>query len=256
MDVNLEFLLKGKGSDISSDFYEPIIIPTDTYEARLGLKSFATYNNIPNVELNRNNQLKIKVPGHDFEIFTFETGAYELRIIAKQLQEWIEIKYPKLKNVSEKFMLIGNDATSKAEFIFKDDYGVDFNVKNSIHNLLGFKKTDKFESKGRYIGSSIVNITNVTQLIFNCNITDSNYINGQQMPFLFNCNIDVPAGYQLTRELNNVTYKKLTTSQISNIRVWIVDQNGHPVNLRKDDFVVTLALHLRRRVTPVTLEKE
>ena len=42
MDVNLEFLLKGKGSDISSDLYEPIIIPTDTYEARLGLKSFAT----------------------------------------------------------------------------------------------------------------------------------------------------------------------------------------------------------------------
>ena len=76
------------------------------------------------------------------------------------------------------------------------------------------------------------------------------------MPFLFNCNIDVPAGYQLTRELNNVTYKKLTTSQISHIRVWIVDQNGHPVNLRKDDFVVTLALHLKRRVTPVTLAKE
>ena len=53
----------------------------------------------------------------------------------------------------------------------------------------------------------------------------------------------------------NVTYKKLTTSQISHIRVWIVDQNGYPVNLREDDFVVTLTLHLRRRVTPVSLEK-
>ena len=82
MDVNLEFLFKGKGSDISSDLYEPIIIPTDTYEARLGLKSFATYNNIPNVELNRNNQLKLKVPGHDFEIIAFDTGAYELGILA------------------------------------------------------------------------------------------------------------------------------------------------------------------------------
>ena len=76
------------------------------------------------------------------------------------------------------------------------------------------------------------------------------------MPFLFNCNINVPAGYQLSRELNNVTYKKLTTSQISHIRVWIVDQNGYPVNIREDDFVVTLTLHLRRRVTPVSQEKE
>ena len=55
--------------------------------ARLGLKSFATYNNIPNVELNRNNQLKIKLPGHDFEIVAFEIGAYELSLLAKQLYD-------------------------------------------------------------------------------------------------------------------------------------------------------------------------
>ena len=53
-----------------------------------------------------------------------------------------------------------------------------------------------------------------------------------------------------------VTYEKSTISQISHICVWIVDQNGYPVNLREDDFVVTLTLHLRRRVTPVSLEKE
>ena len=46
MDVNLDFLLKGKESNISSDFYEPIIIPKDTYEARLGIKGFATYKTI------------------------------------------------------------------------------------------------------------------------------------------------------------------------------------------------------------------
>ena len=112
MDVNLEFLLKGKVSDISSDLYEPIIIPTDNYEARLGLKSFATYNNIPNVESNRNNQLKLKVPGHEFEIIAFDTGSYESGLLDNHLREWLEMKYPKLKNVLEKLMLIGNDATS------------------------------------------------------------------------------------------------------------------------------------------------
>ena len=55
MDINLEFILKGKGSDVSSDFREPIIIPTEVYEARIGLKNFATYNNIPNIEQNQNN---------------------------------------------------------------------------------------------------------------------------------------------------------------------------------------------------------
>lgn len=64
---------------------------------------------------------------------TLDTGAYELSIIAEQLSEWIEINHPDLKNVTENFKLVGNEATSKAEFLFKDDYGIDFNVEYSIH---------------------------------------------------------------------------------------------------------------------------
>ena len=255
MDVNQEFILRGKGSDISCDFHESINIPTDIYEARLGLKNFTTYNNIPNVEFNRNDQLKIQVPGHEFELVTFDTGAYELSSIYIQLREWIEIKYPSLKNVEDNFQLLGNGATSKAEFIFKEAYGVDFNVKRSICELLGFKKSDKYVGRGRHSATYIPSIAKVVQLIFNCNITDSNYINGQEMPFLYNCGIDVPAGYRLSRELVDISYKKLTTSQISHIRIWIVDQNGLPVDLRGDDFIVTLSLQLKRLVTPVTLEK-
>ena len=57
--------------------------------------------------------------------------------------EWIEDTYPHLKNVNDNFKLIGNEATSKAEFLFKDDYGIDFNVEHSIY-LLGINKDRKF----------------------------------------------------------------------------------------------------------------
>ena len=75
------------------------------------------------------------------------------------------------------------------------------------------------------------------------------------MPFLYNCGINVPAGYRLSRELTNLANKNLTTSQISHIRVWIVDQNGAPVNLREDELVVTLSLQLKKRVTQVFLRQ-
>ena len=78
-------------------------------------------------------------------IFILETGAYELTVINTKLQEWIEQKYPKLKEVDTNFKLLGNEATSKAEFIFKDDYVIDFNSDHSLHELLGFKKNDKFQ---------------------------------------------------------------------------------------------------------------
>ena len=40
MDDNLEFILKGRGSDISSDFLEPIVVPIETHVAKLGVKNF------------------------------------------------------------------------------------------------------------------------------------------------------------------------------------------------------------------------
>ena len=254
MDDNLEFIVRGKGSDISNDFLEPIVIPIETHVAKLGLKNFATYNNIPNIEERKNNQIKIKVPGKDnYELFSLETGAYELKIIAQQIVEWIEITFPDLKDVEDNFRLFGNEATSKAEFLFKDDYGIDFNVNYSICSLLGFESNRKFHGKGRYIADEIIDIANVSQLIFNCSLTESNYINGKEEPFLYNCGIDVPVGYRLARELTDISYNNLTTSQISSIRVWIVDQDGTPVNLRNDDLVVTLSLKLKERVTRVSL---
>ena len=71
---------------------------------------------------------------------------------------------------------------------------------------------------------------------------------------MYNCGLDVPAGYRLSRELTDLAYKKLTTSQISHIRVWIVDQNGAPVNLRDDELVVTLSLQLKNRIPQVSLK--
>ena len=254
MDTNIEIVVTGRGSDISCDFYEPIDIPIEDFDARLGVKNFSMFNNIPNIETGRNNKLKIKVPGvKEYQVFSLPTGAYELFIIGEQITEWIELTYPNLENVREKFKLSGNDATSKAEFIFKDDYGVDFDVDCSMNELMGFHKKTKIEGKGRYPGETIVDITRVLQLIFNCNVTSSNYINGREMPFLYNCTIDVPVGYRLTRELMDIAYKKLTTSQISHIRVWIVDQDGALVNLRNDELTVTLVLKLKQRVTKVSI---
>ncbi len=251
----MQIILTGQGSTISCDFHEPILIDTHNYDAMIGVKNFSTYNNIPNVEAGRNNKLLIRVPHTtNFKIFELDTGAYELKIIAQQIYDWIEINNPRLKDVRENFKLIGNEATSKAEFIFKDDYAVDFDIDNGIHELLGFKRPGMFQGIGRYDGDEIVNITRVSQLVFNCNITTSNYINGRHEPFLYNCTIDVPVGYKLSRELTDIAYKTINTSQISNIRIWIVDQSGCAVNLQKDDLTVTLSLKLIPKVARVSLE--
>ena len=77
MDTLIEIILKGKGSSISSDFAEPLIIPAEQYVAQIGLKNFSTYNNIPNVASEKNNKIKIRVPGDkSWHVFSLETVAY------------------------------------------------------------------------------------------------------------------------------------------------------------------------------------
>ena len=138
--------------------------------------------------------------------------------------------------------MLWDEATSKTEIIFKDNYGIDFNIENSIHEVLGFEKDQKFEGKGRYVSKNFVYITSVTQLIFCCNVIEASYINEIQVPFIFNCAINVPPGFRMTRELTRITYKKLNTRQICSIRVWIVDEFGKAVDLREDTLIVTLSL--------------
>ena len=91
MDDHIEIIVRGKGSDIKSDFYEPIQIPYETHEAKVGLKNFSTFNNIPNVVEGKNNRCKIKVPGQEYRLLKLDTGAYELKVIEKHMVEWIQV---------------------------------------------------------------------------------------------------------------------------------------------------------------------
>ena len=241
---SLEFILKGSGSDIRIFLPKPIIIHENS-RASIGLKNFSTYNNITNIEKGRNSALKIKVPGtSEFTLVELETGAYELDTILKAIYDFIEQKYPSLKNVREDFKLIANEATSKCTIMLKGEYGIDFNVSNSICSVLGYDKSDIFKGTGRYTAKNIVMISTTSQLLFNCNIVESSYCNNIQIPLIYNCVIDVPAGYRLAREIHNISYKRLNTRQISNIHLWLTNESGAKITLKNDLLIVTLSLSI------------
>ena len=240
----VEIILKGRGSRLRTDFLEPIHI-REGHCAEIGLKSFCFFNSIPNITKGVNNCIKISLPGRkSYDVIELDTGAYELSSIAKEIVEWIKIKYPKVKNVEENFILSGNEATSRAEFTFREDYGFDMDTPHSMAAILGFSENRKERGIGKYRGDRIVDISNVSSLLFNCNISEPNYINEIQTPFLFNCTIDVPSGFRLTRELSSVVYKNVNTNQISSVCVWISDQSGRVVDLRNEVVLVTLSLRL------------
>ena len=241
----IEFIVKGKGSDLYLRLPEAIIIP-EGHTASLGLKNFSTYNNIPNVQTKVNNAIKIKSPGGpNWHTFELETGAWELTAIAEALYTWIETTWPELRNVREEFSLTGEAATSRCVFTFKNiGYGVDFGVKNSMCTLLGFGSKDKVQGLGVHKAPKIANIALVTQLLFHCNSVETSWLNEAHIPLLYNCVVDVPSGYRFFRDVQNVSYKKLNTPTLQVIHLWITDENRRVVDLREDLLVVTLSLNI------------
>jgi hypothetical protein len=253
-DENFELVLRGNGSKISAMYREPIIIPERTHIGYIGLKSFSFYNNICNVISNKNNQLKIFIPNEDEKeepiehIFTLEAGAYEIAQVNSSIQTWIIQNHPRLaKTVKDDFVLLGNRATQKCEFhIRKEGYGVDFNVDYSIHKLLGYQKTDIFKSKGRFVASNIADICPVSAILFNTNISQSNFINGIESPYLYCSPLSVPPGFRLFKQIENISYKRLTTNTISQLTCWLTDQLNREVDILSDELVVVLSLKLER----------
>ena len=241
-----EDILSGYGSDISTHFPTPIKIDTERYDAKIGLKSFVTYNNIANIIDNVNNCIKVLTPDYeDYIICRIETGSYEIEQISVAIQRFINKKRPSLKKVEEAFRIEGNESTSKAEIVIaKAGYAVDFDCEASICKILGFDKHDKFENTGRYVARKIVDIISVTHLVVNTNVVESNYINEQLAPYLYACSLDSPPGYRIQREIANICYKKLITNQISFLRCWLTDQHSDVVDLRGDELLIVLSIKL------------
>ena len=105
--------------------------------------------------------------------------------------------------------MTGNEATSKAEIRLKAGYGISFNTDYSIAPMLGFDKEFEATTPGKYVGEHIVNISKISNIFFNCNISEMNYLNDKPSPYLMNVIVDVPSGYRLSRELQNLLYKRL-----------------------------------------------
>ena len=241
---SIEFVLKGKGSDICLRLPKPIDIP-EGYHASLGLKNFSMYNTIHNIKEGVNNCVKILSPcSTDWKTFKLESGAWELDTIAETLYSWIEHEWPQLKDVRKDFILTGEQATSKCVFIFKNAYGVDFNVEHSLCSVMGFRRSDRFVGRGVHKAPNIANIAGVTELLFNCNLVESSWLNTSHVPLLYSCVIDVPPGYRMFRDVQNVSYKKVNSPAIQIIHVWMSDENGRAVDIRDDSLVLTLSLNI------------
>ncbi len=95
-------------------------------------------------------------------------------------------------------------------------------------------------SQGYNISPNIVKILTVNSVLVNCSIVGNSYLKSSQYPVLYSFFPNVKPGYKVVQDPVNVVYLPINSEQIQNIRIWLTDQDGNPLDFRGETITCRL----------------
>ena len=226
--------VSNEGSTIATSFSPPLtFLPGCNYE--MALCSLETYYSFPNID-KTNNALKVsRDNGKKWTLIEIPTGCYEIKAINKTLQRLIKRKITDAKEDDVK--LAPNENTLQCILTLKDNIQVDFNIENSLRSVLGFEA--RVYTRGRHESEHIVNILRVNSIFVHCDVVKSSRKNGIESPLIDTFFPNVSPGEKIVHRPKNLIYLQLTLDIISQMTVWLTDQNDTPLDLRGEELTIT-----------------
>jgi hypothetical protein len=218
-------------------FTSPIVLDSLDYEvAPISLETFYSF---PNIEDGVNNVFAYKTdPTQPTQLIYIPTGNYEINNIENEIRRQVG------DSVYNNMVLTRNVATSKAVFVIKNNYRIDFTVPNSIREVLGFESRLVGGADGYYNGDEIINILSVNSVFVNCDLINNSYSNGVIAPIIYSFFPNVSPGFKIVRNVEHPIYLRINKSQINSVTTWLTDQDNKELNFRGE--TITIRFHMRR----------
>ena len=235
--------VNGQKSLIHTVFSPPIALPAGCTTYEIACTGVETYYTFPNINSERNGSIKVSVDaGTSWTTITIPTGSYELSAINATLKRLIAERIAGGKESN--LCLVANNNTLQSVLILEDKVQVDFNVENSICEILGFDKEVKnLRGPGRFSSTHIVKILRVNSILVNCDIIKSSTKNGTAAPIIYDFFPNVGPGQKIVSRPRVLIYLPLTMNVISRMTTWLTDQNGELLDLREEGLTITF--HVR-----------
>ena len=208
------------------NFSEPIL-----NSSKLGLIRLFVYNSVFNVN-RRNNQFVYDIKGEtwsDTRILAIIPGAYELFEIAELMKE-----------ETNGNVIIESDKNTMKSLMEVKQGAINFDIKNSIAPLLGFRKI--VYKKGKYTSQKIVDIMGFSTINIHCNVISGVKDNGNNTDILYTFTLTEPPGYLINIIPTNILYQNVTKDRIEYIEFHFKDEHGRPIDFNGD--VLSFTLHL------------
>ena len=239
----ISLILSGNGPNLTCNL-QPVLRYERNVTASIALRKISFYACFENISFDKNNELKIK-PGKNQEwiLVKLKSGAYDVDEIYNEIIDQLSNKG--IKDVEKNFDLEANSTTLRVRITLRNDYKLSFETDHSIAEVLGFRRSDYLDRNLRYEGSDIVHINTTTGLFVLCDIARASYRNGKHVSFIYKTMINTGSGVRfIDTPVNLVHVPLLITNSISDITVWVVDQDLQPIKMLNNQLEIELNLVL------------
>ena len=212
----------------------------------MALTRLETFFSFPNIN-SSNNCIRISIDGgKNWLDLKIPLGSYNIDGINEALQRLLPDKSSNDAVTKGPYVVLSdNKYTLKCVLeIMKDSTIVNFDVDNSIYNVLGFEKKT-YKGGKRYQSENKVNILSVNSILVHCDVIKPSRVNGILKPIIYNFFPNVSPGEKIVIQPQHLIYVPLTMNFISSMTVWITDQDENLLDLRGQQ--LTLTFHIRKR---------
>ena len=235
--------ITGRKSEIITSFSPPLSFPNDR-DFEMACCSVETFYSFPNID-KTNNSMRISLDGgKKWLVIEIPTGSYEIRAINSAVKKLIE-KAVKVATPSKKNSLCisPNRNTLKCEMTLDKNVQVDFRGSDgTLRSVLGFAKK-LYKGPETFESEQIVNILRINSIFVHCDIINQALRNGISSPVIYNFFPNVSPGYKIVSIPTNLIYLPLSLNVISELKVWLTDQNDNLIDLRGEKLTITF--HIR-----------
>lgn len=177
----------------------------------------------------------IEIEYYGFDYITIPVGSYEIVEIEELLKN-------KLKPHGVELSLKVNKNTMHSELVC--NRSIDFRPNDSLATLLGFQHKTLVE-KEKHISRSVVKISRVNVIKFECSIINNSYSNGKLAHTIHEFFPNVAPGYKIIEVPKNIIYLPVFVKSLTHINIKLVDQDNNLVNFRGE--LITLRIHIKKK---------
>lgn len=236
--------VSGNSSDFTTQLDTPIQLDREK-QYIVEVKRMNTWFSFYNISASQQNNVFRYHNGTSYVNVTIPDGNWSFKTLIEEIQRAM-VRNGDYDAVNNAYYvnIYPNTSSYRVEITISNGYAVDF-VGMGIREIFGWTEVEITD--GFHIAPGVANITNgVNSILVHCSLVSGNSTLGSATSdVLFSYVPREKPSSSIEREPKTSAYVKLSTDTISEIRIYLTDQDNNPrtVFLNGEDF--TLLLHLK-----------